>query len=224
MAVQTLDLIVIRAAIAELDQLARHEYGCSLEDLLLDPSGLSAMRMQRIVGIVLKRPFAREAGPVAYARTGARRSWPWAAVSPEDLAAVAPAELAVLDKLRMPGSWNERKPDTGSGDDEPISWSSFKDDADNERGLFKILALYVDDRLARRGTKKLQQYLEARESPRFEAGLDLATLAFDAAVTAPLAALLGIPTLAVGVALVGIQYGYRRMTDANGERVGDQFA
>jgi hypothetical protein len=36
-----------------------------------------------------------------------------------------------------------------------------------------------------------------------EAGLDLATILFEASVTAPLAALVGVPTAAVGVALVG---------------------
>ena len=65
----------------------------------------------------------------------------------------------------------------GNADDVvPITWSQLKDDADNERGLFKILALYVDDKLKRREGKSLKEYLEADESPRFEAGLDLATL------------------------------------------------
>jgi hypothetical protein len=122
----------------------------------------------------------------------------------------------------MPGPWNERKPVAGNGlDFTPITWTELKDDADNERGLFKILALYVDDKLKNRDRKTLREYLEADESRRFEAGLDLAALAVDWAVTAPLLTLLGIPSLAVGVALVGIQYGYRRATDTKVERVGD---
>jgi hypothetical protein len=123
----------------------------------------------------------------------------------------------------MPGPWNERKPPIGNADDPvPITWSQLEDDADNERGLFKILALYVDDKLKRRDERSFREYLEADESPRFEAGLDLAMLVFDATVTGPVATLLGIPTLAVGLALVGIQYGYRKATDTNVERVGDQ--
>ncbi len=102
-----------------------------------------------------------------------------------------------------------------------ITWEQFKDDAENERGLFKIVALYAADKVNARKGKSLREYLDAKESRRFEAGLDLAVLLFDAAVTAPIAAALGLPTLAVGVSLVFIQYGYRAITDPNEDRVGD---
>ncbi len=212
----------VKAALAELDALSIAEYGVGLESLLLNSSPISALRVQRLTGIVLKRPFAVEKSGSPVAVTGALRSWPWAAEAPDARADDAPKQFAILDQLRMPGSWNERKPLTGTAEDlVPITWTELQDDADNERGLFKVLALYVDDKLKGRDGKSLREYLEADESPRFEAGLELATLVFDAAVTGPLAAVLGIPTLAVGVALVGIQYGYRRATDTNVERVGD---
>ena len=122
----------------------------------------------------------------------------------------------------MPGPWNERKNLTGTTDDlVPIKWEDFKDDVDNERGLFKILSLYVDDKLKRRDGKSFREYFEAKESRRFEAGLDLAVLVFDAAVTVPVATLLGVPSVAVGLVLVGVQYGYRRVTDGNTDRYGD---
>ena len=141
---------------------------------------------------------------------------------PDKHARDAPKEFAILNQLRMPGPWNERKLVAEPGAKPiPITWAELKDDADNERGLFKILALYVDDKLKNRDRRTLREYLEADESRRFEAGLDLAALAFDWAVTAPLLTLLGVPSLAVGVALVGIQCGYRRATDTNVERVGD---
>jgi hypothetical protein len=213
----------IKAALNELDNLSRDEYGIGLERLLLDPSPDSALRLQRIVGIVLKRPFARRAPPVSHSRTGARRSWPWADETPDKHAGDAPKEFAILNELRMPGPWNERKPiaEPDGVTPIPITWAELKDDADNERGLFKILALYVDDTLKNRDRRTLREYLEADESRRFEAGLDLAAVAFDWAVTAPLLTLLGVPSLAIGVALVGIQYGYRRATDTHVERVGD---
>jgi hypothetical protein len=212
----------IQAALAELDQLSQGEYGLPLEELLADPSPNSELRVQRLAGIMLKRPFARQAGPPPSSVTNARRSWPWADQSPEARASAAAKEFAVLDQLRMPGPWNERKPLAGTGDDlVPIPWSELQGYADHERGLFKILTLYVDDRLKGRDGKTLREYMEADESPRFEAGLDLATLVFEASVTAPLIALLGIPGVAVGIALVGIQYGYRRATDPV-ERIGDR--
>jgi hypothetical protein len=218
-----LDRRQIQVALKELEDVSRDEYGIGLEDLLLDPSPNSALRLQRLVGIVLKRPFARQAPPVPYSQTGARRSWPWADDTPDKHAGDAPKEFAILNQLRMPGPWNERKPvaEPGGVRPIPITWAELKDDADNERGLFKILALYVDDKLKNRDRRTLREYLEADESRRFEAGLDLATLAFDWAVTTPLLTLLGVPSLAVGVALVGIQYGYRRATDTNAERIGD---
>src|SRR5262245_59141332 len=105
----------------------------------------------------------------------------------------------------MPGPWNERKPRNGTAEDKvPISWSQFQFDVQHERGLFKAVALYVDDKMKGNPTKTLKDYLEAKESRRFEAGLDLATLVFDFTVTAPLATLLGVPTLAVGFGLVGV--------------------
>ena len=212
----------IKAALAELNQISLDEYGLGLEDILLDPSENSALRLQRVTGIALKRPFATQAPP-SFTLTGARRAWPWAGDSPEVHANVAPNELAILNELRMPGPWNERKPLTGTAADlEPITWDQLKDDADHERGLFKILALYVDDKLKGRDRKSLREYLDTKESHGFEAGLDLATLVFDAAVTGPVATLLGVPTVAVGLVLVGIQYGFRRTTDTVHERVGDE--
>jgi hypothetical protein len=212
----------IKAGLSELNQISLDEYGLGLEDLLLDPSENSALRLQRVTGIALKRPFATQAPP-SYTITGARRSWPWTEDSPEDHAKIAPNEFAILNELRKPGPWNERKSLAGTAEDlVPITWAELKDDADHERGLFKILALYVDDKLKHRDRKSLREYLEIKESPRFEAGLDLATLVFDAAVTVPVATLLGIPSVAVGLALVGIQYGFKRATDTVHERVGDQ--
>jgi hypothetical protein len=123
----------------------------------------------------------------------------------------------------MPGPWNEREP-VAKKDAAPVDWDQFKSDVEHERGLFKILALYVDDKLKKRKRRTLQQYMKAEESRRFAAGLDLATVAFDWAVISPLMSIVGIPTVAVGVALVGVQYGYRRLTDTDVDRVGDEFS
>jgi hypothetical protein len=206
----------IRAVLQELDELARAEYGVPLEVLLLRSEPTSELRVRRLVGVVLKRKFARPVSSAPHSATGATRSWPWAddddSLVPVE--ADAAKELALLEQLRMPGSWNESEALTGSPADEvPVSWSEFKNYAEHERGLFKILALYTTDKFNKRETRTLKAYLEAPELRRFEAGLDLATLLFDAGVINPLAAVLGVPALAVGVALVGIQYGYRKLSD-----------
>jgi hypothetical protein len=210
----------VSAALREFDELSQHEYGIPLQQLLLDKSALSAQRMQRLTGIVLKKKFATPTAVGPYSATHARRSWPWAG-SPEKAASSAPQEFAILEELRKPGSWNERKPRATPTDGAPISWNEFMDDAEHERGLFKVLALYVSDKLQSRQGKSIRGYLESSESRKFEAGLDLAVLVFDAAVTGPVAAVLGLPTVAVGIALVGIQFGYRKLVDPNEDRMGD---
>jgi hypothetical protein len=208
----------IQASLSELNALSLKEYGLTLEAVLLDQSPIAAMRVQRLTGILLKRPFAIESGASAVNETGARRSWPWAQESPDVRAAVAPAEFAVLKELRQPGPWQERTPPAGAGE---ITWEQLKDDVETERGLFKVLALYLNDKLRRQSGKSFKDYLEAKESKQFEAGLDLAQLVFDAGVMDPIAAAIGVPTVAVGVALVAIQYGYRIFTDPNEQRRGD---
>jgi hypothetical protein len=216
---ERLEIEQIRAAIADLGALSESEYGMRLEQLLLDETS-GPLRLQRLSGIVLKRKFARRRANAGYSMTGANWSWPWVEGSPEPHGASSSRELQLLNELRKAGPWNESKPQAQSRGDES-SWEDFKADVEHERGLFKILALWVDDKWNGNETKTLRAYLETPESRRFETGLDLTTLVFDAAITGPLAALLGVPTLAVGVALVGIQYGYRRLTDPTEDRVGD---
>lgn len=221
---KTSQIAMIRAALADLDGLAHAEYGVPLESLLVSIDSVSELRVQRLVGIALKRKFATPVRQNAYSATGALRSWPWPD-SGDSLVPVdrdAAPELALLEELRKPGGWNERKPLTGTrADTVPVAWSTFKDDAEHERGLFKILALYASDRFNKQKGRTLKAYLDAPESKPFEAGLDIATLLFDTGVIGPLVSVLGVPSLAIGVALVGIQYGYRKLTDPSSDRVGD---
>lgn len=213
----------VSAALQEFNELSLDEYGISLEQLLLDGSQLGAQRMQRLTGIMLKQKFARPQAPTHFSATKARRSWPWSG-SPVSAASRAPEEFAILEELRKPGPWNERKPNATQQDGEPITWEDFMFDAEHERGLFKFLALYISDRVRKRNGKSFHDYLEAKESRNFETGLDLTMLVFDAAIMGPIAAVIGIPTLAVGVTLVGIRYGYRKLTDPNEDRTGDEYS
>lgn len=209
----------IQAALDDLDAIARSEYGTSLQRLLQEKDDKGAQRVQRIVGISVKRKFAKRK-KAAYTETGAKYAWPW----PDNDKPVKPIEtgakkeLELLNELRKSGPWNERTVQA----DGRTSWKEFKDDVDSERGLFKIIALYAMDKVNKRPTRKLREYFDAEESREFEAGLDLATQLFDTGVTGALLTALGIPTLTVGVALVGVQFGFRRLTDNNRDRAGDK--
>lgn len=209
-----LSIAEIKSALSELDSLCRAEYGgLSLHELLLDKDGMAALRLQRLTGIALKKEFAVPVAISGPSLTGASRAWPWKKSAPEDSAANAPREYALLDQLRKHGSWDG---------EHPLTWDQFKDDIEHERGLFKALALYLADQVSGRERKTLREYLDTGESRRFEAGLDLAVLLADAAVMGPIAAVLGLPTVAVGVALVSIQYGWRYVTDPDAGRAGDR--
>ena len=142
----------VAAALAELDELSKGEYGLPLEQLLLDGTALAAQRMQRLTGIVLKRKFARKSAPGPYSATGAQHSWPWAG-SPESAAKSAPKEFEILEELRKPGPWNENKPKATPQEPGPSTWDEFTDDVEHERGLFKVLALWVSDRINARKKK-----------------------------------------------------------------------
>jgi hypothetical protein len=165
----------IRAALSELNELCQAEYDIDLDALLLDKRPLAAMRMQRRTGIVLKQKFATSRQATGTTATKANRAWPWKKGSPEKVAPGAQRELELLNQLRMPSPWNERKPLSGTSDDKiPITGNEVKDDAEHERGLFKVVALYVADKVKGREGKTIREYFEAEETPRFEATLDLA--------------------------------------------------
>ncbi len=211
----------IRDALRVLDDLAQEEYGASLETLLLSGGELASLRLERLTGIALKRPFAIPRVGANRSATNARRSWSWSDQSLDSCRRDSPDAFAVLEELRSPGPWNRSIIARGAGS-APVSWDHFKRDVEHERGLFKVLALYVADRLSGTGSKSLRAYIEASESRRFEAGLDLAVLVSDAALMSPIAALIGVPEVAVGLALIGIQFGYRRFTEENRDRGDNQ--
>jgi hypothetical protein len=210
----------VETALRELNALCLDEYGTTLDALLQDTSPMSEQRLQRLTGILLKRPFAIKSGRPSYSATAANFSWPWANDSPGAHKASAPAELALLNELRQVGPWQDPGRTLRPGQTE-LEWDEFKDDVEHERGLFKVLALWVNDKVRRQEGKSFKEYLEASESKHLSAGLDLATVVFESTVLSPVAALVGIPSVAVGVALVGIRYGHRLFTDPETGRHGD---
>src|ERR1700688_2048384 len=150
----------VRRALADLDALCHSEYpGFTIEELLTNGQPISPVRMQRLAGIVLKRPFAVEGGVPYYSETGAQHSWPWRKESPDKQKGTP--EYKLLDELRLPGPWHEFQPEVEK------NWDQLKGDADRERGLFKIVALYVVDKFDKREPKTLREYLDAKESRRF---------------------------------------------------------
>ena len=67
----------IRAALAELNELALAEYGTPLEALLLSRDPISELHVQRLVGVATKSKVAKPKSRPAHSATDAGRSWPY---------------------------------------------------------------------------------------------------------------------------------------------------
>lgn len=197
--------------IADLDRLSREEYGYGIDELLADPdTALATLRLQRLTGILLKCNFAKPV-PIdgSPTETHAHRAWIWKLDKFSDPRLVRTPEFEVLDELRrdLP---RQRNYDSGS---EP-TFQELTDEAEHERGLFKVLALWLDDKLKKETGRTFKEYFEAQESPRFEAALNASTLVLLTAVGPILAPFLPVPGIVVSVILIGVQFGYRSITDA----------
>ena len=202
----------IQAAITEVDQMSRSEYGIDLVSLLDDPDATMArLRLKRLTGILLKRAFAH---PVALgnqrSQTKARRAWVWDIERFTDESRVKTPEFALLDELRQDVP---RQRGTASL---PPTFKSLVDEADHERGLFKVFALWLGDRLARREGRSFKEYFGADEPPVVEAALDASTLAAIAAIGPLIAPFVPIPAVVVSFVLIGIKFGYRSITETDG--------
>lgn len=211
----------IKNTLADLSSLSEIEYGISLQALREDPNrDMAARRLERLTGILLKRHFAHSEDISTggqYSETNASRYWVW---DPEKLTqsnSGTKSELALLNKIRGPGPWNERWDyankliDPDAGNQEVISWEDFISDVDTERGLFKVIALYVKDKLKGNEIQTIAKYYNAKESETLSRGLDLTTILADAAVFGPLYAAVGIPSLAVALGLFVTDIGVSRL-------------
>ena len=63
----------VEAALKEINQLAQDEYGISISELLESPLGQE--RLQRMAGVLLKKPFAKSHEPDSYNPTESKRQW-----------------------------------------------------------------------------------------------------------------------------------------------------
>ena len=133
----------------QLDRLCREEYQTDrqygLVDLLADTdSELGAIRLQRLTGILLKRRFA-EPKPICnrQSETLANHSWKW------DLGRFADPDLQLINEFRV---LNDIRGKLWEGGDREPTWIDLRHEAEHERGLFKVLVLWIDDTI--KGEKK----------------------------------------------------------------------
>lgn len=202
---------VVDDCVQDLDTLCRDEYGQELIDVLGDSDrDRSARRMRRLAGILLKRDFAVPKpigeGPT---KTDANRAWIWQSDKLEQPANPNSGEYCLIDAIR------EELPAIPGHNP---TWDDLLFEAEHERGLFKVLAQYVEDKLEKRETKSFREYHSAKESPVFKAQVDLANTVFNFAMTPVYASILPVPGIVVALSVIGIQFGYDSIFSAEEER------
>lgn len=209
---ETLTRQEIQAAVTKLDALCRQEYGgddrYGLLELLADAdTELAAARLQRLTGILLKEPFAR-AEPIGESPsdTHANRKWDWKPEKLNDNHLQQSQEFRVLDQIRhqLPKLVRGREP----------TWKDFLSEADHERGVYKLLTLWVADKWKRRESKSIKEYLAQDETPEFEALLNVADLVGQAALSIALTPIIPFAPVVVSLTIIGATYGYGKITKA----------
>ncbi len=124
---------------------------------------LAALRLERLTGILLKRGFTNS--EVRTIKTCAKRVWHWDIEKLTKGESSAEAEFVLLNKLRGPGPWNEPwiwAPK--EQDNSAITWDAFTKDVDSERGLFKVIALFLKDVLNDNEKKTIEEHHRSKES------------------------------------------------------------
>jgi hypothetical protein len=94
--------------------------------------------------------------------------------------------------------------------------------ADSERGLFKIVAGWLDDKLRGKDARSLREYYGAAESKKAEALLDLADLLTNFALTPVYVALFAGGGFVVPLVLLAAKHGYKAVFES--DEVGDARA
>ncbi|MHC4550795.1 MAG: hypothetical protein ACYTEZ_18705 [Planctomycetota bacterium] len=186
----------VEVSLAELDALCRCEYGCGLVDVL--QGELAAVRLQRLTGVLLKKRFATMQRPDPHHNpTEAAHSWHWSIDLFDRPELQKTGEYDLLNQLRdaegMP-TWDHLASVT------------------QERGLYKVLTLWLKDKLAGEQGKTFREYYYAKETPEFKSTLDIANTIVGGA--SAIASVVGVPTIAVNLALIACEYGYEKLVDA----------
>jgi hypothetical protein len=193
--------IDIDAALRELDELSLAEYGVPLVEVVEEPD-----RLRRLTGIMIKKPFGTP-HPIAGhgTMTGARRYWDWDSsklAHPDDPSS---PEYLMLDELRAFVGF-------------PPGRQGLKDlagHAENERGLFKVTAAWLQDKLRGQKSKSLREYYGAAESKKASALLDLADMLANFALTPVYAALLPAGGFVVPILLLAAKHGYAAVFESD---------
>ncbi len=83
-----------------------------------------------------------------------------------------------------------------------------------ERGVYKSLASWLEDKLKGKQTKSFREYSAQPESAVFESLLNIADLISQGIIGDVLAPMVGIPPVVVSLGLIVGKFGYRKLVEA----------
>lgn len=87
-------------------------------------------------------------------------------------------------------------------------------EAEHERGVYKILTLWIQDKWKGRESRSIRDYLAQEESPTFEAALDIVDFVSQAGIAMALSSIIPVASVVVPLSIIGAKYGYRMITEA----------
>lgn len=192
---QTLSLQQAEAGLAELRALAKEEYGVELEELALRQDEESRMRLVRLAGIQVKRPFAEpEPRPDHSGNLGAARAWYWDFDKLNDPATEEAPEYRLLEKVRA---------DEGMDKDDLVAIA-------HEAGLMYVVGRWLYEKMTEEQARTFIEIYHARRSKETDLAINIANLL---PVVSFFAGLTGVPALGVSLAMLLVQYGFEKLTD-----------
>ena len=191
---QTLTLQEAEVAIAELRALAKDEYGVELEQLFFSGNEEDAMRLVRLSGILVKRPFAVPEECEDYSgNLGASKAWYWNVDKLNDPAREQLPEYQLLEQVRL---------DQGMEKNNMLGIAQ-------EAGLMYVVGRWLYGKVTEDEARSFVDLYYEEKSKETELAISAANLL---PVAGMLAGVTGIPALGVSLAMLLVQYGFEKMT------------
>ena len=191
---QTLTLQEAQAALADLRALSKDEYGVELEHLFFSQDEESRMRLVRLSGIVVKRPFAVPEEQAHYSgNLGASNAWYWDVNKLNDPAKEQTPEYQLLEKVRA---------DAGMEKDGLLGIAQ-------EAGLMYVVGRWLYGKVTEDEARSVVDLYYEKKSKETELAISAANLL---PVAGLLAGVTGIPALGVSLAMLLVQYGFEKLT------------
>ena len=192
---QPITLAEAEAGLAELRALAQDEYGMELEQLFFSGTEEDRMRLVRLAGILVKRPFAEPEEREHYSgNLGASKAWIWDERKLDDPANEQTPEYQFLERVRI-------DQDMDKGNMLGIA---------QEAGLMYVVGRWLYGKVTEDEARSFVEVYHEKRSKETDLVINMANLL---PVAGFLAGVTGVPALGVSLAMLLVQYGFEKLTE-----------